>query len=115
MAKPEWGIKRVCQSCTARYYDMKKNPPTCPKCGTVYNLEAAGKPKRGRPTQEESNAKKAQLLGVRDDTELDDVVILDDDEVLADEFDDSDIGPDDTGIEDASELGDDDINADVAR
>ena len=26
MSKPEWGIKRVCPSCSIKYYDFKKNP-----------------------------------------------------------------------------------------
>ncbi|MBP6985500.1 MAG: FYDLN acid domain-containing protein [Alphaproteobacteria bacterium] len=40
MAKPEWGIKRTCQSCDAFFYDMKKNPITCPKCLSVYDEKA---------------------------------------------------------------------------
>ncbi|MDP1724614.1 MAG: TIGR02300 family protein [Alphaproteobacteria bacterium] len=39
MAKVEWGIKRFCQKCHAKYYDMQRNPITCPKCGTVFQLE----------------------------------------------------------------------------
>ncbi|WP_339852442.1 FYDLN acid domain-containing protein, partial [uncultured Nisaea sp.] len=34
MAKPEWGIKRTCQSCGARFYDLMKSPIVCPKCET---------------------------------------------------------------------------------
>ena len=34
MAKPELGIKRVCVSCAARFYDLTKTPAVCPKCGT---------------------------------------------------------------------------------
>ncbi|NCV02616.1 MAG: hypothetical protein EBV53_15725 [Proteobacteria bacterium] len=25
----------VCPNCATRYYDMKKNPPVCPSCGTT--------------------------------------------------------------------------------
>ncbi|MGB0671459.1 MAG: TIGR02300 family protein, partial [Rhodospirillales bacterium] len=32
MAKPEWGTKRACQSCGARFYDLGRNPIVCPKC-----------------------------------------------------------------------------------
>lgn len=48
MAKAEWGLKRICLSCGARYYDMKKHPPTCPSCGTAFDPEAQVKTRRGR-------------------------------------------------------------------
>lgn len=38
MAKAEWGIKRSCQSCGARFYDLQRSPITCPKCQNVYEL-----------------------------------------------------------------------------
>ncbi|MCC7047942.1 MAG: TIGR02300 family protein, partial [Alphaproteobacteria bacterium] len=34
MAKPEWGVKRTCQSCAAVFYDLRRDPIICPKCGT---------------------------------------------------------------------------------
>jgi uncharacterized protein (TIGR02300 family) len=34
MANPELGTKRVCVACGARFYDLSKTPPECPKCGT---------------------------------------------------------------------------------
>ena len=45
MAKPEWGTKRICQSCGARFYDFGRSPITCPACGAeAYSkqLSAAG-------------------------------------------------------------------------
>ena len=38
MAKPELGTKRLCAGCGAKYYDLNKDPITCPKCGTVYEV-----------------------------------------------------------------------------
>ncbi len=38
MAKPDLGTKRVCQSCGAKFYDLSKQPITCPKCGAVYEV-----------------------------------------------------------------------------
>ena len=40
VAKPEWGVKRTCQSCSAVFYDMRRSPIACPKCGTEYDPEA---------------------------------------------------------------------------
>lgn len=38
MAKPELGIKRLCASCGAKFYDLSKSPIVCPKCSTVYEV-----------------------------------------------------------------------------
>ena len=48
VAKAEWGQKRICPSCSSRYYDMKKNPPVCPSCGTVFDPEVLLRARRGR-------------------------------------------------------------------
>ena len=47
MAKPELGTKRLCASCSAKFYDLSKDPIHCPKCGAVY--EIAPVVTRGRP------------------------------------------------------------------
>ena len=33
MSKPELGTKRLCGGCGAKFYDLNKDPITCPKCG----------------------------------------------------------------------------------
>src|SRR5262249_50211100 len=47
VAKPELGIKRMCANCGAKFYDLNKDPPICPKCHTV--MELATLAPRGRP------------------------------------------------------------------
>ena len=47
MAKPELGTKRLCAGCGAKFYDLNKDPITCPKCGTVYEVAVVAP--RGRP------------------------------------------------------------------
>ncbi len=32
--KPELGAKHDCAECSARFYDLNKDPAVCPKCGT---------------------------------------------------------------------------------
>jgi len=49
VAKPELGTKRLCAGCGAKYYDLNKDPITCPKCGTVY--EVVVPVTRARPDQ----------------------------------------------------------------
>lgn len=46
MVKLEWGVKRTCQNCGSRFYDLQRSPATCPKCGSVF--EALAVAKRGR-------------------------------------------------------------------
>jgi uncharacterized protein (TIGR02300 family) len=36
MSKAEWGLKRRCANCEARFYDMQRKPIRCPKCDTVF-------------------------------------------------------------------------------
>lgn len=97
MAKAEWGLKRVCLHCGTRYYDMKKNPPVCPSCGTVYDPEALTKSRRGRVSAEEKARKAAPAP-----EEIDDLPLVEDD-------------ADDAIIEDADELGEDAVDVeDVA-
>ncbi|MCC7251705.1 TIGR02300 family protein [Hyphomicrobium sp.] len=37
------GTKRTCQSseCGARFYDLNRNPITCPICGSIYELASS--------------------------------------------------------------------------
>jgi len=48
MVKAEWGMKRICPSCGARYYDLHREPVQCPKCGAAYDLETLSKTRRAK-------------------------------------------------------------------
>ena len=48
MVKASWGIKRTCQNCAARFYDLNKSPIKCPKCGREHDREDFVKVRRGR-------------------------------------------------------------------
>ena len=106
MVKAEWGIKRICPNCGTRYYDFRKEPPTCPACGTEYDPEALLKSRRARPGMVEelrkSSSKPAPTVADFEDvpSEADDADLVPDDAV-----------DDDGGalIEDAGELGEDSI------
>jgi len=39
MAKPELGSKRICVACSARFYDLNKQPVICPKCSSEQPAE----------------------------------------------------------------------------
>lgn len=90
MFKPEWGTKRICLHCNAKFYDLKRQPIVCPKCETVFDTESLVKKRRGRPPA--SEAKPVPIspeLGVVLDLELtEDMESLDvSDDVLEDTSD----------------------------
>ncbi|QCO02367.1 TIGR02300 family protein [Azospirillum argentinense] len=118
MAKPEWGVKRICPSCGARYYDLRKDPPVCPNCGSQFDPEALLKSRKARPAPVD-DVKKAPVVSSDEDaetetedeesTELDEV----EDDVSVDDIEETDETPedeDDVLIEDTSELGEDDMD-----
>lgn len=103
MANPEWGTKRICQSCSAKFYDLNREPIVCPKCHTEFDPEAFLKTRRSRPSS--SVEKDTEVApGVVVDPEVEDVEVAEGDEAVVadgDEEEDEDL------IEDASELGED--------
>ena len=95
MTKPEWGTKRTCQSCGAHFYDLRKDPIVCPKCGATYDPEAILKSRRRAPEKvvPVKPVKEPELPDPETDVET---------EEGAEESDDV--------IEDTSELGEDDAD-----
>ena len=41
VARPKWTVKRVCQNCSNRVYDLGRHPTACPQCGTRFDREEA--------------------------------------------------------------------------
>lgn len=111
MAKAEWGQKRLCQGCAARFYDLARDPILCPKCGATFDPLLVTKPRRSRAAAVAAAAKAAPVAVVvkEPDAEDDEVAEVADDDVVED--DDSD--EDENLIEDASELGEDDDVSEV--
>ena len=107
MAKPEWGTKRACQSCGAKFYDMRRSPIVCPSCGAVFDPEGLLRSRRAKPAPAKPQPEKPAVVAdqelepafeadvedddVDDDTDIEEVAETDDEEM----------------IEDASELGED--------
>jgi uncharacterized protein (TIGR02300 family) len=61
MAKPDLGQKRICVSCSTRFYDLTKAPAVCPKCGTEQPIEQP-KVRRGGNVAELRKPKKAAVI-----------------------------------------------------
>jgi len=97
MPKDEWGVKRLCPHCASRFYDLQRDPMTCPECGHSFTADSliAG---RGRTLITEKTSTKER------DLELDD---LDDEGDIEDDSNDMDL--DDDLLEDD---GDDNVSLD---
>lgn len=91
MAKPELGLKRVCVSCGAKFYDLIRSPAICPKCGVEQPTDMP------RPKRVDEVVTDQVKRTVADDSNEDIDVSLD-----TDDDDDDDV------IEDAADLDDDD-------
>ncbi len=109
MAKLEWGVKRVCQSCAAKFYDLNRSPITCPKCTAPFDPDALLNSRRSRPTPAKAAKPKPQAAADKetkkppgDDGELGGGDGDDGDEAAATPDDDQD---DDTLLQDTSDLG----------
>ena len=92
MAKPEWGAKRTCHSCGARFYDLRRETIVCPVCSTVYDPERHPRTRRGGGTIKDDAVVLARVdvdavkkkKAVKREAADDDVVIEIDDEEGAD-------------------------------
>lgn len=116
--KAERGTKRVCGSCESKFYDLNKDPITCPMCGTVFALETAPtKPpvverKVEKPVEAASEAEETETVSLDEVAASEEAdVNIDDEDVLVDLDDDDEVPStedDDTFLE-ADAEGDDDV------
>lgn len=126
------GMKRICMSCSTRFYDLNKRPIVCPNCETEFTGEIKVKTRRSRTAaiaegQVEEKTAKGAAANDDDEEEIedDDVVSLDDVEEDDDDEDEDEIasgdldldGLDDDDLEDLDDedlgdLDDDDLDED---
>ena len=97
MAKPEWGTKRQCQDCEAKFYDLNKSPIVCPDCGAEFKVVEAARPtpkpepkvaKSPPKHDRRKRAPESEGAGGDDDDDVDDLEDDDDDVDLEDGDDD---------------------------
>jgi hypothetical protein len=94
MAKPIWGTKRDCPSCSARFYDLGNHPAHCPKCDTEFDPSAkvaAPPPPPPEPAKPTPPAK-SKKTGDKDSTakNSDDDAFDDVEDILVEDDDDDD-------------------------
>lgn len=102
MIKAEWGTKRACPKCGARFYDLGKDDPvTCIECGVQWEPDPVLKSKQPMAFEEAKKPVEAE----KEDSDLaDETEDLDVDE-------DAEINPDD----EVDIGGDDDIQLDTSE
>jgi uncharacterized protein (TIGR02300 family) len=106
VAKPEWGTKRICPSCGARYYDLLRKPVICPKCATPFDPEAFLKSRRTRPAapiEKELEPASTEELDAEIEADEADEAEAEEEAVPLEEAEEED----EELLEDASELGED--------
>jgi len=105
LAKPELGEKRICLECSTKYYDLNRDPITCPKCGTVFEMhdnEKVKPEKEAEPeakpaadeTEDELEADGPEIISL-EDAEVDDGETVDGDEEIPSDIPDVEIEDDD--------------------
>jgi len=108
LAKLEWGTKRICPSCGARYYDLQRDPVTCPKCSTPFDPEAFLRARRARPAAPvEKELEPVVADEIDGDLETAEVEAAEDEEEEAGVALEEGEEEEEELIEDASELGED--------
>ncbi len=123
MAKPELGTKRLCQSCSAKFYDLQKDPIICPKCSTVFHpAVAAVRQEIAAKAVDEEEADTGVLADGPELVSLDDVeaeeagkdLPIDDVEIEGDDLDEDEtfLAEEEEGDDDVADLIDGDIEND---
>ncbi|MGO4852560.1 TIGR02300 family protein [Phaeovulum sp. W22_SRMD_FR3] len=94
MPKEEWGVKRLCPHCASRFYDLTKDPMTCPVCGNSFSAESLSASRGRAMLTEKAAATRAAHVEpdeLADDEDIDaDAADVDlDDDLLEDDEDDT--------------------------
>ena len=95
MANIQRGVKRVCQSCAARFYDLGRSPIICPNCNSTFDPESILRSRRNRPSATTSaNTPKTVVADLEEgakpsEKEAEIVLESEDSDIVGDENDDA--------------------------
>ena len=114
MSKPEWGIKRVCPSCSIKYYDFNKNPIICPKCEFEFDPDLLLKSRKGRSIATKTeNDEVSSNIEKEEKTLEDDINTIENDEEILDIDDETDIQDNDIDNNLEEKINDDDEDLEI--
>lgn len=104
MAKVDLGEKRTCPECEVKFYDLTRNPATCPKCGYSYDPTLVAATIVAEVIQPEpdtsADGKTAKAATDEDEEEIDEA---------EDEAKELELDGDNTSLMAGSDDGDDDV------
>ncbi len=117
MAKPEWGTKRICQSCAVKFYDFGRSPIVCPQCSAKFDPESLLKSRRTRPSAtpkpppektdaKPTNGEKKEAVPGQNNEAAADLSDADDEDAVIEDV--SDLGRDDKDVAEIVVTRDDD-------
>ena len=112
MSNPEWGIKRVCPSCSIKYYDFNKSPIICPKCEFEFDPDLLLKSRKGRSIATKTEANEVSSDVKKEEKTLEeDINSIENDENILEIDDETDIQDNDidNNIDKKINTNDDDI------
>jgi uncharacterized protein (TIGR02300 family) len=106
VAKPDLGAKRQCQECATKFFDLNRQKIVCPKCGSVFRVDAAPSRAAARaaaPVEEKEEAEEpgAEVVSLHEADAAEEPVVAGDDVEI-----DDDEATDDTFLEEEEEDGD---------
>ena len=116
MAKPDWGVKRICSACGTKYYDFNISPIICPSCNMEFDPDVYLKSRKGKNFTPKVAIENNDDINNIDEIEVenDEEVVNDDDPILEINKDDknNDSDENDTISEDVHYIEETDINED---
>ncbi|MBX9683284.1 MAG: TIGR02300 family protein [Hyphomicrobium sp.] len=105
--KQSRGMKRTCQSCDERFYDLEQTPILCPHCGAKYVIASSPAALAALQAEEKAALRKPKKIVVADDAETE-LPAVEGEEALADvETEETTAADDETFLEEEEEAGGD--------
>ena len=84
MGKTEWGRKRICPSCSLKYYDFNRSPITCPSCNVEFDPDLYLKARKGKNLSSKMEIGKNTNLSNLENVDIDVEPNMDNDEIPKD-------------------------------
>ena len=84
MGKTEWGRKRICPSCSLKYYDFNRSPITCPSCNVEFDPDLYLKARKGKNLSSKMEIDNNTNLSNSENVDIDIETNIDDDEIPKD-------------------------------
>jgi hypothetical protein len=90
MPKEEWGVKRLCPHCGSRFYDLQRDPMTCPECGHSFTADSLTVSRGRTMIADKAQVRDTEIDDLNDDSLEDEAGDVDlDDDLLEDDEDDN--------------------------